>query len=297
MKQISFIIKTMLPGLLATVLVMPGCTPNERDVELGPLPQASFTATPITGMVNRYLLTSTSKNTTQWRWDNGDGSEARNGKEIDTAYFPSMGTYRIKLLAMSRGGIDSAFQTVTVAADDPNGCVGLKAALTACSSRVWKLKPDAGSLIVGPVGLGSVWWQNTAVDVTLRSCTFNDRYTFTVGGSFVFDNKGDMWIEDEGGNPWPTDIGGDIGCHPMTDIAAKYQAWGSGNHTFTLIGNSRLRVNGTGAFMGIYKVGDNDNAAVPQTSITYDVIEYSDTKLVIRKTFSWGAWQFSFVPE
>ncbi|ODT92694.1 MAG: hypothetical protein ABS85_08395 [Sphingobacteriales bacterium SCN 48-20] len=291
MKKIFF-----LAGIAA--LVITGCSPDEQNKELGALPDASFTATPIPGMVNRYLLTSTSSHTTQWRWDNGDGSGTRFGKAVDTAYFPSAGSYTIKLLAMGQGGIDSASQSVTVAADDPNGCVGLKAVLTGCASKTWKIKPAAGALRIGPPDLTAIWWENPLADVTARSCTFNDRFTFTNTGSvFNFNNQGDIWVEDENGAPWPNDIGAAIGCHPITDIAAQYRAWGSGTHSFSVIGNSKIRVAGTGAFLGIYKAGDNGTTAGPESSITYDVVSYSATSLVIRKNYSWGTWEFHFVPE
>lgn len=286
----------LIAGMAAMVIT--GCSPDEHNAELGALPDAAFTATPIPGMVNRYLLESTSSNTTQWRWDNGDGSGARFGSEEDTAYFPSAGTYTIKLLAMGRGGMDSASQTVTVSADDPNGCVGLKAALTGCGTKTWKIKPAAASLRVGPVDLTSIWWENPASDITARPCTFNDRFTFTaVGAVYTFDNQGDIWVEEEGGNPWPNDIGVAIGCHPINDIAPQYRAWGSGTHSFTVIGNSKIKVSGTGAFLGIYKAGDNGTTNGPEPSITYDVVSYSNTSLVIRKNYSWGTWEFHFVPE
>jgi hypothetical protein len=275
------------------------CTPDVKDGSLGELPKAQFTATPIAGRTNTYLLTSTSANTTQWKWDVGDGAGIRSGKQIDTAYYPSMGVYKIKLLAMGKGGLDSAFQTLTIAADDPNGCVGAKAMLTGCSSKTWKLAPEAGALFVGPVDFSQTWWQNGVADVAARSCQFNDKFTFKSNGTFEFNNQGDIWVEDEGGNPWPTDIGGAVGCHPFSAIAPQYQAWGSSTtHTFTIIANSKIKVGGgTGAFLGMYKVGDAGNAAAPESSITYDIMSISNTRLVIKKDLGWGAWKFTFVPE
>jgi PKD repeat protein len=265
--------------------------------ELGPKPDASFTITPIAGQVNRYLLTSTSTNSYRFDWDKADGSGYMRGKAIDTVYFPDKGTYTVKLLAFGESGIDSASQTVIVANDDPAALTPLKI-LTGNSSKTWILNPAAGALLVGDNGT-TVWWSSSAGDVTApdRTCLFNDEYTFTKTGQFIFNAKGDMRVDDEGGNPWPTDIGLPISCQPMSAIPAKYQAWGSGNFTFSIIGNNVLRVTGTGAHLGLYKVGEAGTTANPDPLINYDIIELTPTKLVVRKQYSWGQWRFTFVPK
>lgn len=278
-----------------SVLALGSCEYDKR--ELGPKPVASFTVTPIAGQVNKYLLTSTSSNAFRFDWDKADGSGFMRGKQVDTVYFPDKGTYNVKLLVFGESGIDSASQSVVVANDDPAALTPLKI-LTGNSSKTWILNPAAGALLVGDNG-GTVWWSSSAADVTAadRTCLFNDEYTFTKTGSFNFDAKGDMRVDDEGGNPWPTDIGLPIGCFPMSSIPAQYQAWGSGNFTFSIIGNNVLRVTGTGAHLGLYKVGENGTTATPEPVINYDIVELTPTKLVVRKQYSWGQWRFTFVPK
>jgi PKD repeat protein len=291
--------KTYVSKIITAVAVgMVIITACDYDVtELGPKPAASFTVTPIAGQVNKYLLTSTSSNAFRYDWDKAQGAGYQQGKLVDTVYFPDKGTYTVKLLAFGQSGIDSASQTVVVANDDPAAQTPLKI-LTGNSSKTWILNPAAGALLVGDNG-STVWWSSSAADVTAadRTCLFNDEYTFTKTGNFIFDAKGDMRVDDEGGNPWPTDIGLPIGCFAMTSIPAKYQAWGSGNFTFSIIGNNVLRVTGTGAHLGLYKVGETGTTANPDPVINYDIIELTPTKLVVRKQYGWGQWRFTFVPK
>lgn len=296
MKRQSFIYAAALVlALSSTVFV--ACKYDTR--ELGAKPTASFTMTPIAGMTNKWLLTNTSTNSFRQDWDKGTGTYV-NGKKVDTLYFADAGTYNIKLLTYGHSGIDSAKQTLTVTADDPAAVTPLKI-LTGNSSRTWILEqPGGGALLVGDNG-GGTWWTNSAADVTAadRVCLFNDEYTFTktgnpTSGTFVFNDKGDMRVDDEGGNPWPTDIGLAIGCYPTTSIPAQYRAWGSGNFTFSIVDNNKLRVIGTGAHMGLYKVGENGTTASPDPQVTYDIVELTPTRMVLRKQYSWGQWRFTF---
>jgi hypothetical protein len=282
-------------AIALSVFALGSCEYDKK--ELGPKPDASFTVTPIAGQVNKYLLTSTSTNAFRYDWDKADGAGFLTGKQVDTVYFPDKGTYNVKLLVFGESGIDSASQSVVVANDDPAALTPLKI-LSGNSSKTWVLNPAPGALLVGDNG-STVWWSNNAADVTAadRTCLFNDEYTFTKTGEFIFNSKGDMRVDDEGGNPWPTDIGLPISCQPMSAIPAKYQAWGSGNFNFSIINNTTLRVTGTGAHLGLYKVGEAGTTANPDPVINYDIIELTPTKLVVRKQYSWGQWRFTFVPK
>lgn len=273
--------------------VMISCGHDSR--ELGPKPTASFTVTPVANAVNKYILTSTSQNAFMYEWDKGSGAFVRT-KATDTVYFPDKGDYTVKLRVYGQSGMDSTLQVVKVAADDPAAMTPLKA-LTNKSSKTWVLEPAAGALWIGPDN-ATTWWANNTADVTdsKRTCLFNDEYTFNFNGSFAFNDKGDMRVDDENGQAWPTDIGLPIDCHPMTAIPDKYKAWGSGNFTFSITGN-KLTVKGLGAHMGLYKVGDAGTSPAPETQITYDIVEYSPTRLVIKKVYSWGQWRFTFVPK
>jgi len=268
--------------------------------ELGPKPVASFTVTPVSGQTNKFLLTSTSQNAFRFDWDKADGKGYVAGKQVDTAYFPDKGTYTVKLFTYGQSGIDSAMQTVNVAADDPAAQTPLKM-LTGNSTKKWKLAPEAGALWIGPSDNSATWWQSTAGDVTGRSCQFNDELTFSkTGNTLAIDTKGDFYVDMEGATVWPADMPSPAGCYANSAIPTKYQAWAAGgnNFTFEVINNNKLKLNGAGAYLGVYKAGNPPNAAVtaPQSSITYDIVSITNNRLVVRLDYGWGAWRFTYVP-
>ena len=285
------------PGYYLIALVIIGfsaCLPESADDSLGPQPTASFEIEPVSGKVNTYLLKNTTEGGFLFFWNTGNGFEE--GNEVDTAYFPFLGEYEIGFRVLSPGGVDETSTSITVEETDPDACSGNLELLTGCDSKTWILnQPEGGALFVGPPGLESAWWQNTAGDVNAadRVCLFDNEYTFTVDGQYLFDNNGTMRVDDEGGAPWPTDIGLEIGCYDMEQIPEKYQAWGSGNHKFTVT-DGKLRVIGTGAHLGLYKVGEGGTIDAPGTSVTYDIVSITEDLLVVKKEYDWGGWRFTF---
>jgi len=266
--------------------------------ELEPSPDAAFTVTPVVGETNKFLLTSSAQNAFRFDWDKADTKGFVTGKQVDTAYFPDKGTYVIKSIVYGQGGFDTASQTITVANDDPAAQTPLKL-LTNNGTRTWKLAPEAGALWIGPSDNSATWWQNTSGDITARSCQFNDELTFSItGNTLVIDNKGDFYVDMEGSTVWPSDMPGPAGCYANSAIPSKYQPWTDGNFTFEVIDNNKLKLNGTGAHLGVYKAGNPPNAAVtaPESSITYDIVSITNNRLVVRLDYGWGAWRFTYVP-
>jgi len=285
-------IKSGLVALLASAALLSACEYDVKD--LAPAPEASFTVAPIAGQVNKYLLTSNSTNAFMYEWDKGDGKGYVRTQSTDTAYYPDKGTYTVRLIAYGQGGMATTSQQINVAADDPSAQTPMKL-LTGNSSKTWVLdQPGGGALYIGPSDFSATWWSNSAADVTARACQFNDEYTFSSNGTFNFDNKGDMWIDEEGGNVWPNDVGLSIGCHQNAEWPAKYATWGSGTHQFSIINNNKLKVTGKGAHLGLYKAGDADLTNTPVESITYDIVSITADKLVVKKDYGWGAWRFTF---
>ena len=288
--------KLTIPVLFISLFsaVFVSCKYDLKD--LGPKPKASFTVTPITGQVNKYLLTSTSENSFRWDWDKGLGGGYVQGKQIDTAYYPDAGTYTVKLFVFGQSGIDSTSQQVVVAADDPAALTPFKI-LTGNSSRRWKLAPEAGALWIGP-DPSTTWWQNGLGDVTSRSCMFNDEYTFIKTNKVLtYDSKGDFYVDEEGGVPWPAGMPA-VGCYANSAIPVQFQAWAnSASFSFDVINNNKLKVIGTGAHLGLYKAATPPDAAVttPQASVTYDIVSITPARLVLKLDYGWGAWKFTYV--
>jgi hypothetical protein len=282
---------------LAIILLSTGflfsCKYDVRD--LGPKPTASFTVTPVAGQTNKYLLTSTSQNGFRYDWDKANGSGYVKGKDIDTVYFADKGDYTVRLFVFGHSGTDSAKQVITVVDDDPAALTPYKI-LTGNSSRTWKLAPEAGALWIGP-DPATTWWQNNIADITGRSCLFNDEYTFTKAGNvFEHKTKGDFYVDDEGGAAWPTGMPA-VGCYANGVIPAQFSAWvNDGTHSFEVTGN-KLKVIGTGARMALYKAGTPPDAALtaPASSVTYDIVSITPSRMVLRLDYGWGAWKYVFV--
>jgi len=292
-KLIDKIPSLYLFAVIVCFTILFSCKYETRD--LLPKPVASFTVTPVAGQTNKYLLTSTSTNAFRYDWDKASGAYVQ-GKQIDTVYFPDRGNYTVRLYVFGQSGIDSTKQVIAVAADDPAALTPLKI-LTGNSSRKWKLAPEAGALWIGP-DPGTTWWANGLADVTGRSCMFNDEYTFTKAGNVLtYDSKGDFYVDEEGGVPWPAGMPA-VGCYANTAIPAQFQAWANnGTFTFDVINNNKLKVIGTGAHLGLYKAASPPDAAVtsPQASVTYDIVSITPTRLVLRLDYGWGAWKFTYV--
>jgi PKD repeat protein len=280
-------------AFICAAALITSCEYDVRDLE--PKPVASFTVTPVAGQVNKYLLTSTSSNSFRYDWDKGTGFVQ--GKKVDTVYFPDKGTYTVKLLAYGQNGMDSTSQAVNVVNDDPAAITPFKL-LTGNASKKWKLAPEAGALFIGTSDFGTTYWQNGLADVTTRSCLFNDEYTFTkTGNVMTFDSKGDFYVDEEQGNPHPAGMPA-VGCYANSAIPAQFQAWANnGTFTFEVINNNKLKVNGTGAHLALYKAANPPDAAVgtPQASITYDIVSITATRLVVKLDYGWGAWRFTYV--
>ncbi|WP_207492478.1 hypothetical protein [Aridibaculum aurantiacum] len=261
-------------------------------------PSASFTVTPISNQVNRYVLTSNSTNGFRYDWDKATGNYVQ-GNATDTVYFPDKGTYLVKLLVYGQGGMDSTSQVINVAADDPAAITPLKL-LTNNSSRTWKLASEANALWIGPSDFSATWWGNGVGDITGRSCQWNDEYTFKLAGrELVYDSKGDFYVDEENGAAWPAGMPA-AGCYPNSAIPAQYQAWAnSATFTFEIINNNKLKLNGTGAHMGVYKAGNPPDAALaaPASSVTYDIVSITANRLVLKLDYGWGAWRFTYTAQ
>ena len=294
--MISLFIKSKKALLLFSVLLvaLSSCKYETRD--LGAKPEASFTITPVAGQMNKYVLSSTSKNAFRYEWDKADGKGFITGKETDTVYYADKGNYTVRLFVYGQSGVDTAAQLIQVAEDDPAGITPLKL-LTGNSTKKWKLAPEAGALWIGPSDYSQTWWSNTAGDVTARSCAFNDEYSFSKDGSLVVDNKGDFYVDMEGATVWPADMPAPAGCYDNSAIPAAYQAWTGGNFTFEFVNNNTLKLKGKGAYFGVYKAGNPPNAAVtaPENEISYQVVSLTANRLVVKLDYGWGTWQFTYV--
>src|SRR5260221_2026356 len=131
--------------VLAAAFFLGGCTPNNNTGTLGPLPKASFTVTPLSGVANTFVATAGTQGIFGWYWSPTSGSPTKAGGAIDTLYCPSHGNYRITLIAVGHGGYDTATQIVQVTSDDLSGNVIKGGQLTADSAAAWTILNTGGT--------------------------------------------------------------------------------------------------------------------------------------------------------
>jgi hypothetical protein len=258
--------------IILSSLVFNGCKYDVKDLQ--PKPVASFTVTPVTGVSNKYILTSNSQNSFRYDWDKAGGAGFVQGKAVDTVYFPYMGNYTVKLFVYGQSGMDSTSRVINVTSNDPTACVGTPLGfITSCTSKKWKLDPDAGAYKVGPNPNDGSWWSNNVGDVTARSCEFNDEYifAFSAARTFTYDNKGDFYGDGYLGN-------NSNACEPSSNYTAVQAPFGSGSFTYSftqgagVAGLGQLTVTGLGAHIGLQKVRNGGEVPTPATAITYDVL-------------------------
>jgi hypothetical protein len=279
-----------------------GCK-KEATLKLGASPTAGFDA--IIGTDGHTVtLVNKSNMATIPYWAAPDINLGYGDLQGDSAkvnfIFP--GTYTIKMLVVGQGGVDSLTKTVTTTSPDPNACSSTTALgfLASCTQKTWKLNPAAGAIAVGQYAGDGGWWASGSGDVTLRSCMFNDEYTFKFNkaGDFIYNDHGDFWTD--GGTGWP----GGAGCYNSTQYSADQQAWGSGNFHYVIIpgagvkGLGQIKLIGLGAHFALQKPINGTDApnVVTATSVTYDIwsmqhiSDLSGTYDLLTVTLHYGNW-------
>jgi PKD repeat protein len=259
------------PSLLALffLLFIAGCKP-ESTSDLGTPAKASFTLAPVAGRINTYLLTSTSQNAFAYQWDKGNGNFVK-GKQIDTAYFPLHGTFKVQLRAFGRGGYDTASKSVTIAVDDILSNPIFQQ-LTAVS---WKLNPADGSIIVGTDANPAQYFGGGGI----ADCQKDDIYTFTTGLKLNYNANGATF---NGGNLAPNFTCSTDRTYSNVAFTFAPGATGAGIATITLPGAVLPY------FIGVTDVSSNN----------YRIISISPTAMVLRSgTSTETVHQFKFIAQ
>ena len=143
----------------------------------------------------------------------------------------------------------------------------------------WRMSPEAGALGVGPNQGAINWWSNSADDVSIRSCFFDDTYVFS-GGNFSNVLGSDTWLE-----PWqgfdPEACGAPIAPHD-----------GSSPSTYVYDESaSTLTVSGLGAYVGLSKAHNGGEDGMPaDNTITYIVESLDANNMVLDIEAGSGVW-------
>jgi protocatechuate 3,4-dioxygenase beta subunit len=150
-------------------------------------------------------------------------------------------------------------------------------------SGTWKMAPEAGALMVGPAPNDGSWWSNSADDVDIRWCYFDDEYIFNADGSFQNVLDEETWIEG-----WQ---GGSDACG-----APVYPHDGSNAATWDYNADTgTVTLNGVGAYLGLPKAWNGGELASPDEapeSITYDATLSGSTMTLVIEAGAGVFWTF-----
>ena len=153
----------------------------------------------------------------------------------------------------------------------------------------WKVSPEAGALGVGPNQGDISWWSNSAGDVELRACFFDDEYVFGSDGSFSNVLGDETWIE--GWQGGADECGAPVAPHD-----------GSNPATFTYDeAAGTVTLNGVGSYLGIPKAINGGELTSPgdaPESITYILeLQENGTLMIVDINIGGGWWRFKMVKD
>jgi hypothetical protein len=152
----------------------------------------------------------------------------------------------------------------------------------------WRLAPAAGSLGVGPNQGDVSWWANSAGDVSVRSCLFDDSIKFDANGTMTHYMDGSTWVEGWQGSP--------DGCNTPV---APHDGTTNAPYTYTFNStNGELTVNGIGAHLGLAKVingAEINNSANAASSITYlTTFSNNNNTMTVDISVGNGWWRYVY---
>jgi len=246
-----------------------------NPADIPPIPVSS----PIAGFSfvkdgNTVTFTNTSSNSTSYEWNFGDGGFSTEENPVYT--YSADGDYTVTLTAMDDDMLsDQTSQVVSI-----SSAVFTAADLSSAEGKTWRLDGES-SYYVGPGQGSSEWWGGIdAAGVIERACQLDDAFIFFDDGTFEIATQGQVWAESY--------MGGANECLDDAALAAPFDVFGSGVHSFTAT-DTEITVDGLGAWIGFnkaYNGGElnNEGTGTPASSITYEVFEYSNNDGVERVT-------------
>ena len=175
-------------------------------------------------------------------------------------------------------------QGISETTDDSTACIGEEC------PREDELGPLEGNWQLDFAGVGPAAGDTTWFSISdtgpegERYCWFNDTYQFGRDGSFRNVQGGETWVEDWQGND-PASCAAPVAPHD-----------GSNNAIFEYDDvAATLQLTGQGAFLGLAKVFDGGELALPTDapeSVTYEVVELVGDSLTVRVNYGGGVWEY-----
>ena len=237
------------------------------------VPTAAFTYVKEGDVVE---FTNASSNATSYLWEFGDGATSTDLNAVHI--YSGDGDYTVTLTAYD----DAMMSGTTSQVISISSAVFTAADLSSPEGKTWRLDGES-SYIVGPGQNSGAWWNGLdAAGVIERACQMDDEFTFFDDGTMVFNSQGQVWAEDY--------MAGAFACTDDAALTSPFDAFGSGTHSFTAT-DSEITVDGLGAYIGwnkAYNLGElpADGTGMPQSTITYEVFDYTSNDGVDRLTIT-----------
>jgi hypothetical protein len=153
----------------------------------------------------------------------------------------------------------------------------------------WKMSPQAGAFGVGPSQGSFAYYANSAAEVSVRACFFDDQFVFNADGSFQNVNGTQTWVESWQG-------GGADGCRASV---APHDGSNAATYTYDSVAGT-LTVTGIGAYLGLPKAvngGELSNGAPMPSSRTYLVTSFTADLLTLDINVGGAWWRFVLAKE
>ena len=294
-----FKLVSILP-LFFCVSIFVGCSDDEEPVPVTAEPIASFQFEIDDSDFSTVIFSNFSQNATSYMWNFGDGNSSTDENPRHT--YSVAGSYDVELTASGATSSRSVIKSITIADPDSE----LKK-ITGDNSKIWKLSRNIDDqeypLQVGPADKSQIWWALGLNDpIGSRPCLMEEEYIFAIDGSYTYVTNGAVFADF---GIWSEEFVGQ--CVDDTDPAMMtgkdgddLSPWGAGSFTFDYDpSGGTLTLNGTGAHVGLPKVGTNSETAVPLNSVEYTVTNLETDgpvdKMVLETSIDGGYWQFFLV--
>jgi len=267
----NWIFRTAVFVLMAGMFAMSSCKKDDADDNPTPTnPVASFQYEVSEANFLEVKFTNYSQNATMYSWNFGDGNTST--EENPTHVYETAGAYTVVLTAKNAADASATYEQ-SIQITDPNDAYKL---LTGEVSKTWKLFREGTSMSLGEsIENPANWWEGLQNDGA-RPCLYYQEFTFGFDGTYTFNDNGMFW--------------GEFGVFDGTDLfevcfeaipanminkdGVDVSAWLSGTHSFTYdpsAGSATLT--GEGAWIGIPKLSTTGEVTVPQSSVTFNVVE------------------------
>lgn len=275
MKLINF--NLMLLTLLSLgTLLFTSCGDDDPVVPPAADPVSSFQFAISTSDFLEVAFSNFSQDATSYEWNFGDGNSST--ETSPTHKYAASGSYTVELIAKGADNkMDASTKSITIT--DPNEALK---ALTGETSKTWKLFREGTCLSLGPDADNPAGWWAGLTNNGARPCLYAQTFTFNLDGSFVYDDMGMFWGEND---PWAGTALHESCFEPtaanMVNLdGADVSAWGSGTHQFSYDpSQGTLSLTGMGAWLGfVHTVGQPDlYSNIPTSSRSFNVTITEET--------------------